>query len=179
MVFLCCCQLLRAQQVKDSSKTMGLRNMLKIKISSDLGLEWEKRITPNSSISLFGGYNFGLQSDDYTDKNTTVIKSPDLFAEYRNYYDLKRRIAREKRTHNNSADFFFGRIETVFAVKGQNNFNLLAMQGWGIQRSISKWIMIGFHLGIIEHFYFDKPVTGGFNNIKLEPLRSFSVSLVF
>ena len=176
---VCSLQLLQAQEKNDSSLIHGVRSMFKIKFASDLGFEWEKRIGTHETINVFGGYSLGRQTDNYDLKNNGIITSPAVYAEYRNYYDLPKRIQKNKHTKNNDASFLFGRIEPVFAVSNQNTFNLLLMQGWGVQRSISRKILIGFHLGVIEHFYFDKPVTGGFNTVKLEPLRSLSVSFIF
>ncbi len=165
MALLACAQLLHSQNLKDSLAAPGLKSLLKLKLSADFGLEWEKRISAVSSISLFGGCSFGRQSND--------------FAEYRNYYNLQKRRKSNKITRNNAANFLFGRIESVFAVNGLNSFNLLFIQGWGIQRNIDRKILVGYHAGILEHFYFDKPVTGGFHYVKIEPLNSFSVTLIF
>jgi len=172
-------QPVKAQQVKDSSIEPGAKSMFKIRISANIGPEWEQRINATSTIILFGGWSIGRQSDTYDNNGAHIISSPGIFAEYRNYYNLLKRVNKRKNTRNNAADFLFGRIENVFAVKNQNNFNLLLIQGWGIQRSIAKKIMLSYQLGIAEHFYFDKPVTGGFNNIKFEPFSSLSFSFVF
>jgi hypothetical protein len=179
LALLACAQLLHSQNLKDSLAAPGLKSLLKLKLSADFGLEWEKRISAVSSISLFGGCSFGRQSNDYADLSAAVIASPDIFAEYRNYYNLQKRRKSNKITRNNAANFLFGRIESVFAVNGLNSFNLLFIQGWGIQRNIDRKILVGYHAGILEHFYFDKPVTGGFHYVKIEPLNSFSVTLIF
>lgn len=179
LVLLTCCHLVYAKPVKDSIPVTGLKSLLQIKLSANFGIEWEKRITATSSLSLFGGWSIGRQTNDFTEKDVAIISSPDLFVEYRNYYNLLKRLAKHKITRNNAADFLFGRVENVFAVKRQNNYNMLLVEGWGIRRNISRKIVAGYHIGIAEHFYFDKPVTGGFNYIRLEPMSSFSISLVF
>ena len=172
-------QLLHAQISHDSITAPGIKSLLKIKISSDLGFEWEKKISSVSTLSIFGGMSFGRESNDYADTKASIIASPDIFAEYRNYYNIHKRRLRNKITRNNAADFLFGRAESVFAVKNKNSFNFLLIQGWGIQRNIGIKIMINYQAGIVEHFYFDKPVTGGFNVVKIEPMNNLSVIFAF
>ena len=169
-----------AQQKMDSlgpKPSKGIDHIGKVIFSSDHGLIWENRITNNSSISLFTGISFGRQSDDYKAHGSAVIVSPDFYFEYRNYYNFQKRLEKRKKTKNNAGEFLFGRLEAVLGVPGQNSFNLLVSEGWGIQRTIGKRILVGLQPGIIEHFFFDKPVTGGFNNVKLEPMLSFSVCI--
>jgi len=170
-----------AQAKKDSSTISNnhLKSIFKITFSNNLGFIWEQRLNPVSSLSVFGGYSFGRQSNDYTDRSAPIISSPDLYAEYRYYYNFQKRLDHQKKTRNNAGEFFFGRLESVFAVSGQNNFSLLGIEGWGCQRTFSKSWIIGFQTGIIEHAFFDKPVTGGFNYIKLEPMLTIMVSGVF
>jgi hypothetical protein len=174
------CQIGLAQQKLDSlmpQPSKGIDHVGKVVFSSDHGLMWENRITNSSSISLFTGISFGRQSDDYKVHGNAVIASPDFYFEYRNYYNFLRRLEKRKKTKNNAGEFLFGRLEAVLGVRGQNSFNLLACEGWGIQRTIGKRTLVGLQPGIIEHFFFDKPVTGGFNNVKLEPMLSFSVCI--
>ena len=173
-------QIVVAQQKTDSlgpKPLKGIDHVGKVVFSSDHGLMWENRITNSSSISLFTGISFGRQSDDYKVHSTPVIVSPDFYFEYRNYYNFLRRLEKKKKTKNNAREFLFGRLEAVLGVRGQNSFNLLACEGWGIQRTIGKRLLVGLQPGIIEHFFFDKPVTGGFNYVKLEPMLSFSVCI--
>ncbi len=174
-------QTLHAQLAKDSNIVIELRSFLKLKISLNCGLEYEYKINKTSSINFFGGVLLGPAIDGFSFSNIEAKWRivPDTYAEYRNYYNLGRRNNHQKRTSNNSANFLFGRVETLFAVKNQNYFNLLFIQGWGAQRRVSRKINLDFHLGIIEHFYYDKPPKGGFNYIYIEPLVNFSFNYVF
>jgi hypothetical protein len=180
--------LLKAQQLKDSNNAQGLRSFLKLKISDLTGLEWEQKISQQSVIAGFAGLIFGLAEDGFSISqnlfNTRVQISPYVYIEYRNYYNLNKRIARKKNIKNNSANFLYADIVNVYPVKNQNYFNLLFIQGWGMQRVFGKYglwkkINVDCHLGIAEHFYYDKPPYGGFNYIKIEPRISGSVSYVF
>jgi hypothetical protein len=176
-------QLLFAQQSKlDSSKTPSLRSFGKFSISWDTGLEWEQKISKTSVLIFLGGISVGTATDGFSFSNLPSLSEfgivPAAYVEYRNYYNKLRRINNNKKTENNSANFLFGRIETYFPVGNRNNFNLLIIQGWGAQRSLSKKISLTCHLGIIEHFYFDKYPGGKFNYIKFEPLTILSISYI-
>lgn len=174
-------QMLQAQQVKDSSTVHDLRSFLKLTLSWNFGPEWENKISKTSSIVFFAGPEVGTASDGFSFSNLRDkwIVIPDAYLEYRNYYNLCRRNHQQKKTLNNSANFLFGRVETYFPIKNQNFFNLLLIEGWGAQRCVIRKITVDFHLGITEHFYYDKPPKGGFNYIFIEPLVNFSFNYVF
>lgn len=174
-------QILHAQTTKDSITVNGLRSFLKLKISLNIGPEWEQKLNKTSSINFFAGPTLLRAADGFSFSNIDAkwIVEPDIYAEYRNYYNLVRRSYQQKNTINNSANFLFGRAEIYLPVKNQNYFNLLFIQGWGAQRSLSRKITIDCHAGIIEHFYYDKPPHGGFNYILFEPLIATSINYVF
>ena len=175
-------QMAFAQLVNDSSKKK-VRGFLKLKIGDYDGLEWEQKIGKKSVVDFFGGAGLGLNADGYSlslsNSNTKLIASPVLYSEYRDYYNLISRLNKKKTGHNNSGNFLFGRLSIILPIKNQNYFNLLFIQGWGAQRKLGSKISIDCHLGIIEHFYYDKPPYGGFRYIKLEPLNSISLFYVF
>ncbi len=179
---------LNAQQLKDSCIAQGLHSFLKLNVSDNTGLEWEQKIAQKSAISAFAGLFFGLAEDGFSISknifNTRLQISPFAFIEYRNYYNLSKRISRKKNIKSNSANFLFADVANIYAVKNQNYFNLLFIQGWGMQRVVGKYslwkkINVDCRFGIIEHFYYDKPPRGGFNYVKIEPQISGSVSYVF
>jgi len=174
-------QMLHAQRAKDSSTINDVRSLLKLKVSWNCGPEWEKKISKTSSINFFAGLVLGTASDGFSFSNirNKWQVSPEVYVEYRNYYNLGRRNNQQKKTFNNSANFLFGRVDTYYPVKNQNFFNLLFLQGWGAQRCLGKKITIDSHLGITEHVYYDKPPHGGFNYILIEPLVNFSFNYVF
>lgn len=168
-----------AQSGKDSSNLPEIRNFLKLKIGADNGLEWEQKIAKYSVITLFGGIGIGFQSDDYKDFSSALILVPVIYADYRNYYNYKARIARQKNVVNNSANFLFGEARTSLAVTNQNYFGLFFIEGWGMQRSLANQINFDFHIGIAEHFYYDRPPVGGFNYLKIEPDAQVTFSYIF
>lgn len=174
-------QILQAQQVKDSSTIPNLRSIFKLTVSWNFGPEYEHKISKISSIIFFAGESLGTSSDgfSFSNINDKWQIGPDAYGEYRNYYNLRERNNQQKKTINNSANFLFGRVETYLPVKNQNYFNLLFIEGWGAQRCVSRKITVDFHLGITEHFYYDKPPKGGFNYIFIEPLINFSFNYVF
>lgn len=172
-------QFLFAQQKKDSSSAIGVRSYFKLTAYIYSGIEWEQKIGKISTINLFGGIGIRAQSDKIWDSKAKTIIEPDTYVEYRNYYNYYRRIAKQKKMKNNSANFLFFRIDTFYPIKNQNFFNLLFMQGWGGQRTLWKKISVNCHLGIIEHVYYDAPPDGGFNYVKLEPLTTFSFMYAF
>lgn len=175
-------QMLHAQITKDSSTINEVRSLLKLKFSlNNIGPEWEQKISKTSSINFFAGPILAKAVDGFSFSNFSAkwIISPDIYTEYRNYYNLHRRNDKRKKTLNNSANFLFGRVETFLPVKNQNFFNLLFIQGWGAQRSLSRKISIDCHLGVTEHFYYDKPPHGSFNYVYLEPLVAILLNYVF
>lgn len=173
-------QSLSAQVTIDSNSRIEiLTNLLKVNVDLVSGLQCEQRINKTSTIIIGGGVCFARQSDDLYRTKAPLIFLPDTYAEYRNYYNIEKRTKAGKDIRNNSADFIFGKAETFYAIKNQNYFGLLFIQGWGLQRSMGKKISIDAHLGIIEHIYYDKPPKGGFNYIKLEPDFEFSICYIF
>jgi len=177
-IMMFCARLMFAQLRSDSSKVEGLRSFLKLRISWESGLEWQHKIGNFSTLSVFDGIRIGKQSDG-PGVNAPLIVTPAAYVEYRSYYNFKKRMAKQRNVENNSADFLYGRVETLFAVQNQNYFGILFAQGWGAQRSLGSSIIVDCHLGIIEHIYYDKPPIGGYNYIKLEPNFDFSISYVF
>lgn len=173
--------MLDAQITKDSSTMKDVKSLLKLKFSFNVGPEWEQKIGETSSINFFAGPLLGKAVDGFSFSNFSAkwIISPDIYTEYRNYYNLHRRNDKHRKTRNNSANFLFGRVEAYLPVKSQNYFNLLFTEGMGAQRGLGKKITIAGHLGIIEHVYYDKPPRGGFNYILIEPLLVFSLNYVF
>lgn len=173
--------MLHAQIRKDSSDVDGLRSLLKLKISWNVGPEWEQKISKLSSVNFFAGPLLGKAVDGFSFSNFKAkwIVEPDIYVEFRNYYNLQRRKDQHRKTRNNSANFLFGRVETFLPIKNQNYFNLLFIEGIGAQRRLRKKITIVGHLGIIEHLYYDRPTKGGFNYILIEPLLVFSLNYVF
>jgi len=186
--FVFIAKLIVAQQINDSTTTNALHSFLKLKISDNTGLEWEQKISKQSAIDVFAGLFFGLAEDGFSISNnifnTQLQISPFTYVEYRNYYNLKKRTDRKKDIKNNSANFLFTSLADIYPIKNQNYFNLLFVEGWGLQRVLGKhslWKKINFdcHLGVAEHFYYDKPPQGGFNYIKIEPKINGSFSYIF
>jgi hypothetical protein len=177
--FMISFEFLIAQQQNDSSKKKQLNSFSKTTIGIATGLEWEQKIGKTSTINLFDGVYFGQANDDFYDYSSKWGFVPDTYLEYRNYYNFFRRVRMKRKTDFNSANFFFGRVEIYYPVRNQNFFNLLFVQGWGAQRCIWKRLNVCAHLGVVEHFYYDKPPTGGFNYIKIEPLIDFTFSYPF
>lgn len=173
--------LIHAQQLKDSLVTHGLKNLFKLKVTLGIGLEYEKKISQKSVVTVFSGVIAGPLVNGFSFstffKNWGIV--PHTYVEYRNYYNINKRIEKFKRTSNNSSNFLFARSQVSFPIKNQNYFNLLFVQGWGFQRSFCKKFTLEGHYGIIEHFYFDKPPSGGFHYILIEPLAMLSFNYVF
>jgi hypothetical protein len=171
-----------AQVIKDSSHASGLKSFAKATVGMENGLEYEKRINKCTVLDVLAGIGIGYASDEISISKlftTRLIVTPDLFVEYRNYYNLERRLLNSKKTVNNSANFLFAKIESFLPVKNQNYLNLLFIEGWGLQRSPMKRIGLTYWLGIIEHLYFDKPPRGGFNYVRLEPELTLLFSYIF
>jgi hypothetical protein len=156
--------------------------VIKLQFSNTTGLVWEQSLSAANTLSLFTGYSFGIQADDFTDKQANFIISPDAYLEFRHYYNLQKRYSADKNTRNHAASFFFGRLESIFAVHNKTSYSFLASQGWGIQRNIgakTRHLVVGIQAGLSEHAFFNKPLTGGFRTIRLEPVLSVSLAFCF
>lgn len=170
------------QLKKDSSVINDVRSLFKLDFSLNVvGPQLEQKISKSSSINFFAGASLGKAVDGFSFSNFNAkwIVSPNIYAEYRNYYNLLSRNDKKKKTINNSANFLFGRVEVYLPIKNQNFFNLLFIQGWGAQRSLGRKITIDCHVGVIEHVYYDKSPHGGFNYILIEPLIATSLNYIF
>jgi hypothetical protein len=188
IVMTLCSQYAFSQQKNDSTTVNALRSFLKFKVSDFTGLEWEQKIAQKSVITGFVGLIYALAADGFsisqTPFNTRLQISPFAYVEYRNYYNLNRRLDQKKNIKNNSANFLYANVLNIYPVKSQNYFGLLFIQGWGMQRVLGRyglWKKINFdcHLGITEHFYYDKPPHGGYNYLKIEPHLTESFSYIF
>ncbi len=179
VVFIICCLPGKAQNEKDSASNAGLKSFLKFKLSFESGLAWEQKIGKTSALELLAGISIALQSDGFSDLNVPLIVIPTTEVQFRHYYNFKRRLIQQKKIRNNSANFLWGEVQTLFPIKNQNFFGFLIGQGWGIQRSIGKRFGAAFRIGVIEHFYYDKPPVGGYNYLKIEPEVMTSVFYIF
>jgi hypothetical protein len=169
---------LYSQKYRDSATCKELRSFVKLNFTWGVFIEWEKRINKSSVILMAAGEGLGFAADGFSLSHISapIIASPGFDIEYRNYYNYNNRIKKGKKTAYNSANFLFGRIDAIMPVKNQNYLGIVFSQGWGIQRQLWKKVLLCYHLGVMEHIYYDKPPDGGFNFVKLEPLSSIDIS---
>ena len=170
-----------AQLAQNKDSSIAAESFFKIRFAFNSGFMWEQRVAKQSVVELFAGATLASATDNLTffNKGVRYIIEPDVYAQFRNYYNLQRRFKKNKKVNHNSADFCLLGVTTIFPIKNQNYFNLVFAQGWGIQRSLSRKLSFDFEASILEHLFFDKPPDGGYHFTKLEPLAEVSISYIF
>ncbi len=109
-----------------------------------LDINYENRITKHSTINFEAGFNFGFSYSKsiFFGNNFSYIVSPTFSAEYRNYYNILKRIKNNKTTINNSGNFWsFTTGFKTRSIIAQNTYDspvLYLVPAWGIQRSWGK-----------------------------------------
>jgi hypothetical protein len=72
----------------------------KITVSTEVGGEWEQKISNSSIVDFFVGGSIGPQVDGFKISNYIghrYVWVPDVYAEYRNYYNVNNRIEKQKK----------------------------------------------------------------------------------
>ena len=134
------------------TSVVNLKKLMVNVLGIEAGFEYEIKLSRKSTISFFAGYLIGRSTNRYINFNAPLIAAPALYAEYRNYYNLDKRAAENKKVSHNNGNFFLFKTETIFPIKNQNYYNIYVSQGWGISRSLSKRINIDMALGVTEYF---------------------------
>lgn len=128
-------------------------NLYKIKIIAP-GFAYEKSISKNTSIALETSVLAGL---NLRDSESNYFFSPYLESQFRYYYNLQKRISKNKSTAGNSGSYFA--IETSYYFKPINTrefksvydgFNVGGV--WGFQKTYKSGINLGSNLGLAYNF---------------------------
>ncbi|MEM9077651.1 MAG: hypothetical protein AAGC43_11445 [Bacteroidota bacterium] len=135
------------------------------------GLEYEVGIAKDQTLNFGAGLQFGANSDGYA-------FFPALNAQYRYYYNFKRRLDRDKQTRGNSANYlaasgtlFLEEVIVGNLDSGEGYFGFVGPV-YGIQRTYRKGFNFNLEFGV--GYYFDNFLDDdGFG-----PTVSFSIGWV-
>ncbi|MEM9362025.1 MAG: hypothetical protein AAGA43_05285 [Bacteroidota bacterium] len=157
--------LLKAQTQKNVEDSQFKINFL------NPGLEYEIGIAQDQTLDFGVGLQFGANSDGYA-------FFPALNAQYRYYYNFKRRLNRDKRTQGNSANYLAASgtlfLEEVIVGNLNSGDGYFGFAGpvYGIQRTYPKGFNFNVEFGV--GYYFDNFLDdNGFG-----PTVSFSIGWV-
>lgn len=146
-----------------------------------------KKIKPSVEKSIFGvqaglfgvfGYNESKLSDDFTLRTeigmlagawggsfypkTGFVMTPTISLEPRYYYNLNRRLKKDKNTLNNSANFFSLKTNynpDLFVISNYDNIrtreHITIVPKWGLRRNIGKNFEYEFTAGIGYAYNFE------------------------
>jgi hypothetical protein len=148
-------------------------NLFKIKIISP-GFGYEKSTSHNTSVafetSVFAGLNL-------RDSEANYFLSPYVEGQFRNYYNLQKRISKGKSTLGNSGSYFA--IQTSYYFTPINNSEFSSVYDglnigsvWGFQKTYISGLNIGANLGVNYNFS-EKTVR------KILPIMYFNLGWVF
>lgn len=131
----------------------------------------ELRLAGIISLRTEAGLLVGRRRDFNRDPSTGI--SPVITIEPRYYYNLNRRADRERRTANNSGEYFTVRLsysmyEFYNNRPGEGRNNLFIIPMWGIRRSYGKHFNFESGAGLGQAFYF--------NNIAPDQIRNLLVA---
>ncbi|WP_207421793.1 hypothetical protein [Desertivirga brevis] len=160
------------QGLKDNQFKAGIKLL-------GAGASFEKRLYPTATLYSEASLNFVTGSAHYGkftvvdpsqsepsnlyydgnhyykysfESKTTRAWMPSLTTEFRQYYNVGKRVAKKRKTHNNAFDFVG--VGAGYYFKTKTNIDLLSqsafMSGyatWGIQKSIAKVLSFEFNLG--------------------------------
>jgi hypothetical protein len=144
------------------------------------GIEYEQPVSPKSTISLNVGIGY---SGNYPELSSTMNSgiqyaiSPFADLQFKRFYNLEKRISKDKATDHNSGNF----ISLRFRTRGKSikdnfyryaDYDFAIGPTWGIQRSYGR-----FHLlvDVGPQFYFDSEGNSGF--WPLAPQINFGIDL--
>lgn len=125
------------------------KNLFKINIITP-GITYEKRICKNSSVCLDTDLSIGFSIKN---NKSYLVASPFLRGQYRYYYNLEKRLIKNKSISNNSGNFislsssyYFNSINNKDIVSVYDGFTIGCI--WGLQRTYKNNINITINSGI-------------------------------
>lgn len=132
----------------------------------------EAKIVNNLVLKSEVGLSAGLWGGDYYD-NTGFLMTPLLHLEPRYYYNINRRISKQKSINNNSGNFFS--LKTTFhpnwfVISNYDNLKIISdfsvIPSYGFRRKISQHLNYEFSAGLgYRHLYLKD---SGYNSNKSE-----------
>jgi hypothetical protein len=130
------------------------------------GVSVEANIFGDATIVT--GYQYGalfqFNSKEIKGRKNELNFLPQLFLNYRQYYNFRERIIENKHTAMFSADYVGLHLSHVFQSEVSQPFTF-AGPIWGLQRHLADFIHINFSLGL--GYYFSSEYSDDFNHFNL------------
>ena len=132
------------------------------------GVEYEMPTGTYSTFSAGLGVGYGGSYPDLSDKESSgliYMIAPFLDLQHKWYYNLEKRLSKNKSISNNSGNFISARFLTRGHSIADNldrtsNFDFAVMPTWGLQRSYNDKFHLLFDIGSL--YYFDSKGNGNF-----------------
>ncbi|WP_378181986.1 DUF3575 domain-containing protein [Aquimarina sp. SS2-1] len=128
------------------------KHLLKGNLLITPGLEYERAITKNTTISLQLGTELGgIENEELNE--TRFVVYPVLDIDYRYYYNFKRRARKGKNTSNNNANYFglantYTHTDTLFDdIDPDDAYYISIAVVYGLQRTYWKKLNLRFEAG--------------------------------
>ena len=124
------------------------------------GLEYEFRLTPESTVDIGIGSGFGL-AGGYLQGDTEFGIFPFATAQYRRYYNLEKRLRKNKTVAMNSANYFalYSNITSGKPIIGdlqmEDDYEVALGPVWGLQRYFQSGFKLDLRLGV-GYFFEEK-----------------------
>jgi hypothetical protein len=161
-----------SQETKSNTRSVFRVNLL------NPGIEYEMSLFNKSTLAMNIGVGYGGSYANLTTNASgwLYLISPFLDVQYRNFYNLEKRLTKQKSTKYNSGNFWGVRMLTRGEDFSSNftrtsNYDFAFGPTWGLQRSFGK-INLLFDLGAV--YYFD---TNG--NSGIVPMFEFNLGYNF
>ncbi len=116
-------------------------------------LEYETKIFNNSTLNLNLGTGFALVGGEIHNE-TKFGLFPNLSAQYRNYYNLERRLSKNKNISNNSGNYFglhsaiYGGNPIIGDLEFTSNYAAEVGPVWGLHRVYNNGFKLNLNLGL-------------------------------
>jgi hypothetical protein len=166
---------------KNYTELHNLRKATINLLGIETGLEIEKKLYYNSTLTFFGGITFVRLSNKFADLKAPISLAGTTAIEYRNYYNFKNRLKKNKIILNNNANFFLVKTTVIFPISKLTYYNFFLSTGYGISRKILSKVNIETAIGITQKIAInDKKNRIKYQpNFQLIPFLKFNISLIF
>lgn len=158
------CQLLNAQNGSVEKSVFGAQVGI-------LGIwgNWESKLSSNIVLRSELGFDSGVWSGSFYPK-TGFLMVPVITLEPRLYYNLDRRIKKNRDISNNSGNFISLKTSyhpDWFVISNYDNINIISdisiIPTWGIRRHLGKHFNYETGIGIGYRYYFGKSAVYTYN----------------
>jgi len=169
---------------QDNLSPTTIKSLNKVKLTFlGIGLERERKIGKLSSI--YAGVSmdavFPFEADyrpnrsDALSLGSFIAFTPIIYSGFRKYYNLVDRSKDNRKTKNNSAEYFGFEIDAIAPIDSEEgefktSWTMSFAPQWGLQRNISKNTNLEFTLGPALKTNFDKT--------KIFPFGRFGLSFL-